>query len=194
MNRRDNLKVNAVTQVACLILVICIGLCCNAAVFAQVKDSFSKTEAWEGHGAGAKKITTETKFENGDVTVQTRYLGPKGKPVAEDSDTTKPTGETLHVIIDYDSNGEIARRAEFRRDTKGMTEFQLIEKYNNGVLQSGEAFYYDETGRVRSRREYDPTTQTYEEKQLTPQKTDIPSPKPPPKSSPKKASQDEAVS
>src|SRR5437867_2866496 len=133
MNRRDDLKVNAVTQAACLILVICVGLCCNAAVFAQEKDSFSKTEAWEGHGASAKKVITETTYEDGSTRIQTRFLDPKGKTVEITSETKKPTGESYVERENFDSNGaKSGYHLELR--SKGKVESSLSELYNNDVL------------------------------------------------------------
>jgi len=149
----------------CLIMVVGL-ICVPTFIFAQVRDSYTHTEDWYD----GKKITTETKFENGDVTIETKFVDAQGKPLREISETKKSDGETVSERASYNSKGQTAERSQSRHDVNGHATYQLFEQYEDGELRSGDSFYYDATGNLKSHRKYNPATQTYE-----------PAPEPPPK-------------
>jgi hypothetical protein len=152
-------------RIAFLCLIMVAGLFCGpTSVSAQVKDSYTQTINW---GGGEKHIITETQFENGDVTIQTRFVNAKGMPERESSVTKKSDGETVTEDVVYDSKGQIDHRYQTRTEN-GKFTYQLNETYENGELHTGESFYYDAAGNITSHRRYNPATQTYEEAELRP--------------------------
>jgi antitoxin component YwqK of YwqJK toxin-antitoxin module len=151
-------------RIAFFCLIMVAGLICGSTyISAQVRDSYTHTE---DAGYGRKKITIETKFENGDVTIQTRYVDSKGKLESEFSETKKSDGETVWERVAYDLTGQIVDRSQYRADAIGKLTYQLFEHYQHGELHDGDSFYYDASGNIKSHRVYNPATQTYEEAEL----------------------------
>ncbi len=148
-------------RTAFLWLVMVAGLICGpSSISAQVKDSYTHTINF---GGGEKQITTETQFENGDVTIQTRFVNAKGMPERESSVTKKSDGESVSENVEFNSKGQITHRYQSRNGVNGRATYQLVEEYENGELHTGDSFYYDERGVIKSHRSYNQATQTYEE-------------------------------
>ena len=159
------IELSIVPRIAFCVMMIAGLICGPTSISAQVRDSYTHTE---DSGNGGKKITTETQFENGDVTIETRYVDAKGKPQRQISKTKKSDGESVYEYVTYDSKGQIAERVHERSEVNGQVTYRSFEQYKDGELRAGDSFYYDAAGNIQSHRIYNPATQTYEEAEPRP--------------------------
>jgi len=132
---------STVLRIACLCLTLM-----SVPVAAQIRNTASHSEDVAG---GGRKETTETKFEDGTVSIETKYWDANGKLQSHANETKHPDGDTTTTTKSYNSQGELTFVAESRKDVNGRNIYRLVETYQSGELKTGDSFYFDETGAIR---------------------------------------------
>ena len=77
---------STVLRIACLCLTLM-----SVPVAAQIRNTASHSEDVAG---GGRKETTETKFEDGTVSIETKYWDANGKLQSHANETKHPDGDT----------------------------------------------------------------------------------------------------
>ena len=146
------------------VLIVMTGtLWAVAPALAQVKNTGTKSDTVTlSDGTRGKNITTYTNYENGDETIEVRHLDARGKLRARTFTAIKLNGEQTKKTEHYEGNEQIATTETWKYDASGkQTELQ-IDIYENGVLAKGTILEYDEKGELHTYKQYNPTTQRYE--------------------------------
>ena len=119
------------------ITVAILLLCAGVMVLAQQGKSFTKTQPDDLFGKGGTSSITETKDDNGEVTIEGKFYDPQKKLRVHSTTTKRPDGTSTSVRESYDCDGKLQTRGREETDAQGKTTTKQGETYQDGVLKDG---------------------------------------------------------